>query len=300
MTTAVASSPLAATRRKAVSFVRRSLRFAKREPIGTVAGILIILLLLSAILAPVISEFDPTKTRVGRPFTGPGWDHWFGTDQVGRDVFSRVVHGGRVSLLVGIVSVAIGTVAGTIIGLLSGYFGGVLDIVLQRIIDAIMSIPTMVLALALISIFEPGTDKLILTIAVVMTPSSARIVRGAVLAVKPNMYIEAAKAMGAGSRRILLRHVLPNIIAPILVIGSVQIGNAILLEASLSFLGLGPPPPNPSWGYMISQEGRDVLTTAPWIGIFPGIFLSLTVFGFNMLGDTVRDVLDPKLRGRIG
>ena len=300
MTTTVAPSPLAATRRKAASFARRSLRFAKREPIGATAGVLIILLLLSAILAPVISEFDPTKTRVGRPFTGPGWDHWFGTDQVGRDVFSRVVHGGRVSLTVGIVSVLIGTTAGTIIGMLSGYFGGIIDIVLQRIIDAIMSIPTMVLALALISIFEPGTDKLILTIAVVMTPSSARIVRGAVLAVKPNMYVEAAKALGAGSRRILIRHILPNIVAPVLVIASVQIGNAILLEASLSFLGLGPPPPNPSWGYMISQEGRDVLTTAPWIGVFPGVFLSLTVFGFNMLGDTIRDVLDPKLRGRIG
>lgn len=300
MSTAIQATWRTDPRYKAVSLGKRWLRFAKREPIGTAAGILIILLISSALFAPLISEFDPTKTRVGRPFTGPGWDHWFGTDQVGRDVFSRVVHGGRVSLLVGIVSVSIGTAAGTIIGLLSGYFGGVLDIVLQRIIDAIMSIPTMVLALALISIFEPGTDKLILTIAVVMTPSSARIVRGAVLAVKPNMYVEAAKALGAGSRRILLLHVLPNVVAPILVIGSVQIGNAILLEASLSFLGLGPPPPNPSWGYMISQEGRDVLTTAPWIGIFPGVFLSLTVFGFNMLGDTIRDVLDPKLRGRIG
>ncbi len=300
MNTAVATAPIAGARYKAISLVRRSLRFAKREPIGTAAGILIVLLLASAIFAPLIAEFDPTKTRVGRPFTGPGWDHWFGTDQVGRDVFSRVVHGGRVSLTVGIVSVLIGTTVGTIIGMLSGYFGGFVDIVLQRIIDAIMSIPTMVLALALISILEPGTDKLILTIAVVMTPSSARIVRGAVLAVKPNMYVEAAKALGAGSGRILIRHILPNIIAPILVIGSVQVGNAILLEASLSFLGLGPPPPNPSWGYMISQEGRDVLTTAPWIGVFPGVFLSLTVFGFNMLGDTIRDVLDPKLRGRIG
>ncbi|MBM4406661.1 MAG: ABC transporter permease [Chloroflexi bacterium] len=272
--------------------------FAKRKPIGAVAAVLLIALILATALAPWVSPFPPLKTLVGPSFDGPSWSHLFGTDGTGRDVLSRVLHGGRVSLTIGILSVLLGTTLGALVGLVSGYFGGMVDSVLQRLIDTLMAFPSMILALAIVSILGPSNRNLVITIAVVILPLASRVVRGSVLSAKQNIYVDAARAIGSSDKRIMFVHILPNVFAPILVVMSIQIGQAILLEASLSFLGLGTPPPHPSWGGMLSQEGRNNIETAYWVGLFPGVFLSIAVLGFNLLGDALRDILDPKLRGR--
>ncbi len=274
------------------------LRFVRNKPVGAIAAAIVLALGLSALFAPLITPYDPLSTRVGPIQDAPSTRFLFGTDSAGRDVLSRVVYGGRTSLMTAVLAVAISTFVGTLIGLTSGYFEGKLDLILQRMIDSIMSFPAMILALAVISVLGPSTRNLVITIAVVMTPQAARIVRGSVLSVKQNVYVEAARSIGAKDTRILLFHILPNVVAPILIIVSVQVGYGILVEASLSFLGLGTPPPNPSWGSMLSEEGRQSMETAPWLAIFPGLFLSLAVMGLNLFGDALRDVMDPKMRGR--
>ena len=220
-----------------------------------------------------------------------------GTDPLGRDVLSRIVYGARVSLVVGLASVLIGTLLGTVLGLVSGYWEGKLDQVIQRGVDTTMAIPGIVLALAVMSVLGQSLTNIILVIALVIAPGASRVVRGTVLAVKQHTFIDAAQALGASPGRIMARHVLPNVFAPILVIATVWLGNAIVIEAALSFLGLGTPPPTPTWGAMLSGEGRRNLETAPYLAIFPGVAISIVVLAFNMLGDALRDVLDPRLRG---
>jgi peptide/nickel transport system permease protein len=221
-----------------------------------------------------------------------------GTDPLGRDVLSRIVYGARVSLIVGLASVIIGTLLGTVLGLVSGYWEGKLDQVIQRGVDTTMAIPGIVLALAVMSVLGQSLTNIILVIALVIAPGASRVVRGTVLAVKQHTFIDAAQALGASPGRIVVRHVLPNVFAPILVIATVWLGNAIVIEAALSFLGLGTPPPTPTWGAMLSGEGRRNLETAPYLAIFPGVAISIVVLAFNMLGDALRDLLDPRLRNR--
>jgi len=230
----------------------------------------------------------------------PSWQHPFGTDDIGRDVFSRIIHGTRISLWVGLLAVGIGTFAGAIVGLVSGYWEAWVDLILQRVMDALMAIPGLILALAIVSVLTPSTTNAMLAIAVVIIPGNSRIVRGAVLSAKQNPYVEAAQALGCPHRWIILRHILPNVTAPILIIASIWLGNAILIEASLSFLGLGTQPPTPSWGLMLSSTGRAFMEQAPWLAIFPGLAISLAVLAFNLFGDTLRDAWDPKLRRRGG
>jgi peptide/nickel transport system permease protein len=268
----------------------------RRKPLGAASAALIVVLILTAFFADVLAPYDPLAARPEIRLTAPTWQHPFGTDDIGRDVLSRVIHGARISLWVGFLAVGIGTVVGMIIGLLCGYCEGRVDLVFQRLMDAIQAIPGLVLALAIVSVLRPNTTNAMLAIAMVIIPGNSRIVRGAVLAAKQNRYVEAAQAIGCRHPRIILSHILPNVTAPILIIASIWFGNAILIEATLSFLGVGTQPPTPSWGLMLSSTGRAFMEQAPWLAVFPGFAISVAVLGFNLFGDTLRDAWDPKLR----
>jgi ABC-type dipeptide/oligopeptide/nickel transport system permease subunit len=277
---------------------RALLTALKRKPLGAASAALLVVIVLTAIFAEVLAPYDPLAPQPEIRLARPSWDHPFGTDDIGRDVLSRVIHGARISLWVGLLAVGIGTAAGMIIGLLCGYCEGRLDLFFQRVMDAIQAIPGLVLALAIVSVLKPNTTNAMIAIAIVIIPGNSRIVRGAVLSTKQNRYIEAAQAIGCRHPRIILGHILPNVTAPILVIASIWLGNAILIEATLSFLGVGTQPPTPSWGLMLSSTGRAFMEQAPWLAIFPGLAISLAVLGFNLFGDTLRDAWDPKLRQR--
>ena len=281
---------------ESISRLASLLATMRRKPLGAASAALIVVLLLTAVLADVLAPYDPLAAHPEIRLGAPSWDHPFGTDDIGRDVLSRVVHGARISLWVGFLAVGIGTAVGMIIGLLCGYCEGRVDLVFQRVMDAIQAIPGLVLALAIVSVLRPNTTNAMLAIAMVIIPGNSRIVRGAVLAAKQNRYVEAAQAIGCRHPRIILRHILPNVTAPILIIASIWFGNAILIEATLSFLGVGTQPPTPSWGLMLSSTGRAFMEQAPWLAIFPGLAISVAVLGFNLFGDTLRDAWDPKLR----
>jgi ABC-type dipeptide/oligopeptide/nickel transport system permease subunit len=268
----------------------------RHKPLGLTSAAVLVLLVLTAVFADVLAPYDPLATQPEIRLSPPSKSHPFGTDDIGRDVLSRVVHGSRISLWVGLLAVGIGTVAGMIIGLLCGYCEGRLDLLVQRLMDAIQAIPGLILALAIVSVLKPSTTNAMLAIAIVIIPGNSRIVRGAVLSAKQNRYVEAAQAIGCRHPRIIISHILPNVTAPILIIASIWFGNAILIEATLSFLGLGTQPPTPSWGLMLSSTGRAFMEQAPWLAIFPGLAISLAVLGFNLFGDTLRDAWDPKLR----
>jgi len=274
---------------------------ARRKPEGAVSAVILCILLAVGLLAPWLAPYDPYKLNVddrGLPIRmqAPNARFLLGTDPLGRDVLSRIVYGARISLVVGFGSVLIGTLAGTAIGLASGYLDGAAVGVLQRAVDTVMAVPGIVLALAVMSVLGQSLTNVILVIALVIAPGAARVVRGAVLVVKQNTFVDAAHATGAAPFRIVLRHILPNVLAPILVIATVWLGNAIVIESALSFLGLGTPPPIPTWGGMLSGEGRRNLETAPYLAIFPGLAISIVVLAFNMFGDALRDLLDPRLR----
>ena len=278
-------------------------RLVRRKPLGAVSAMIILGLVVVALLAPVLAPRDPFLFNLnerGLPIRmqAPTPAFPLGTDPLGRDVLSRIIYGARISLIVGLASVIIGTLLGTVLGLVSGYWEGTLDQIIQRGVDTTMAIPGIVLALAVMSVLGQSLTNIILVIALVIAPGASRVVRGTVLAVKQHTFIDAAQALGASPGRIVVRHVLPNVFAPILVIATVWLGNAIVIEAALSFLGLGTPPPTPTWGAMLSGEGRRNLETAPYLAIFPGVAISLVVLAFNMLGDALRDLLDPRLRSR--
>ena len=287
--------------RRAVGVWLRAASLVHGKPLGAMSALVIFALFVVAILAPVLAPYDPYDFNLnarGLPLRmqPPTTAFPLGTDPLGRDVLSRIIYGSRVSLIVGFASVIIGTTLGTALGLLSGYLEGRVDYVIQRAVDTTMAIPGLVLALAVVAVLGQSLTNVILVIALVIAPGAARVVRGAVLALKHEAFIDAALAMGASTSRIIVRHLLPNVVAPILVIATVWLGNAIVIEAALSFLGLGTPPPTPTWGAMLSGEGRRNLETAPYLAIFPGIAISVVVLAFNMLGDAIRDVLDPRLR----
>jgi len=279
-----------------VSRIRALWAVIKRKPLGMVSAGLIIVLVLTAIFANVLAPYDPLAAQPEIRLAPPSWAHPFGTDDIGRDVLSRVIYGSRISLWVGLLAVGIGTSVGMIVGLVSGYWEGRLDLMLQRVMDALMTIPGLILALAIVSVLRPSTTNAMLAIAMVIIPGNSRVVRGAVLSAKQNRFVEAAQAIGCRDYRIIASHILPNVTAPILILASIWLGNAILIEASLSFLGVGTQPPTPSWGLMLSSTGRAFMEQAPWLAFFPGLAISLAVFGFNLFGDTLRDAWDPKLR----
>jgi peptide/nickel transport system permease protein len=282
---------------------RVAVSLARRKPLGAVSAAVVAALVVVAVLAPLLAPRDPYAFNLnerGLPIRmqAPNGNFPLGTDALGRDVLSRIVYGARVSLVVGFASVLIGTLLGTGIGLAGGYREGWLDQLLQRGVDTAMAVPAIVVALAVMSILGQSLTNVIFVIGFVIAPGASRVVRGTVLAVKQQAFIDAAHASGASAGRIVLRHVLPNVFAPILVIATVWLGNAIVIEAALSFLGLGTPPPTPTWGGMLSGEGRRNLEIAPYLAIFPGLAISIVVLAFNMLGDALRDLLDPRLRNR--
>jgi peptide/nickel transport system permease protein len=270
---------------------------ARRKPLGAVAALILLVLVVTAICAPLLAPHDPYKQSFRARLQPPSQQYLLGTDTIGRDLLSRIIYGARISLGIGLVATCIGTLFGTLIGLVSGFWGGKLDLLLQRVIDCLLSFPTLILALAIVAVLGSSITNVVLAIAIVQTPRVSRIVRGNALIVREEAYIEAARAIGCRSWRILLRYMLPNVMAPIVVVASINLGNAIVIEAALGFLGLGTPPPIPSWGEMLSGAGKQYMVYAPWLAIFPGVAISLAVLGFNLLGDALRDILDPRLRG---
>jgi peptide/nickel transport system permease protein len=273
------------------------LRFCRRKPLGAIGGAVILLMVLTALLAEPLSTHDPIATDAGHTLAPPSARHWLGSDHLGRDIYSRIVHGARVSLVVGAGSTALGSLLGGLIGLLSAYFGGRVDLGAQRVLDILQGLPLLVLALVMSAALGPSIPNVIVAISVPIVPRAARVIRASVLSIREMPYIEAARALGARHARLALRHVLPNTIGPFIVLATAQLGAAVLVEASLSFLGLGVPEPYPSWGRMLSVSAAEYARSAPWLVLFPGLAISLAVFGSNLLGDALRDTLDPRLRG---
>jgi len=253
----------------------------------------VVLMVLLALLAPWIAPFDPLATSFAMVRKAPSGANWFGTDEVGRDLLSRVIWGGRASLAAGVISVTIAVGVGVPLGMLAGYVGGAIDAVISRITDAMLAIPFLILAIALAAFLGPSLSNAMIAIGITATPIFVRLARGQVLAVRAEDYVEAARAVGNPPGRILLRHILPNILPPVIVQATLAIAAAIIAEASLSFLGLGQQPPAPSWGSMLNTAQR-FLTQAPWMAVFPGLAIFVTVLAFNLLGDGLRDALDPK------
>jgi peptide/nickel transport system permease protein len=270
--------------------------FVRRRPLGAVGATIILVMAVLAATANLIAPFDPLATDYGAMLSAPGRDHWLGTDAFGRDVLSRMIYGSRTALMVGLGASLLGTVFGALIGVASAYFGGRVDLVVQRIMDVFFAFPVIILALAVVAILGTGVGNVILAIAVPMVPRCARVVRSSALSVREMPYVDAARASGYGHGRIILRHMLPNVMAPILIMSTAFLGEAILLEASLSFLGLGVTEPTAAWGLMLRGAAVEFAETAPWMAFFPGLAISLAVFGFNLFGDSLRDALDPRLR----
>jgi len=271
-------------------------RFIRKKPLGAAGGFLVLVLVVTALLANVLSTHDPVRTSTS-VLVAPGADFWLGTDNLGRDLYSRIIHGSRISLLVGLASTLVGTVIGGLVGLVSGYAVGKTDLLAQRVMDIMQALPILVLALVLAAALGPSLPNAIVAISIPIVPRAARIIRASVLAIRGLIYIEAARALGARHARVALRHILPNTMGPFIVLATAQLGGSILVEAALSFLGLGIPEPYPSWGRMLSIAAAEYAEKAPWLVIWPGLAISLAVFGTNLLGDALRDTLDPRLRG---
>jgi peptide/nickel transport system permease protein len=269
----------------------------KEKPLGACGAVIVLALLLCALLAPLLATHPYDQANVRYRLKAPGAQFYLGTDNLGRDIYSRIIYGARISVTVGFGAVSLGILLATTVGVASGYFGGKLDVLVQRLVDAWMAIPGLMFLLSVMAVLGPGLLNIIVALGVLSAANSSRVIRSATLSAKENQFIEAARAVGASHGRIILRYILPNIMAPIIIIATVSLGIVILAEAALSFLGFGVPPPYPSWGEMLSGSGRSYMHKAPWMATWPGVAISLAVFGFNMLGDALRDLLDPRLRG---
>ncbi|MBA7602058.1 Glutathione transport system permease protein GsiD [subsurface metagenome] len=276
------------------------MRLVKEKPLGAVGGIITLLLLLTGIFADLIVPYGMNECWAGGFLAPPSARFWLGTDNLGRDILSRVIFGARISVIVGLTASTLATIVSLIIGVVCGYIGGKLDLIVQRGVDIWMCFPQLILMMVIISIIGAGMWTVIFTLGIMWGIIGSRIIRSAVIGIRENVYVAAAEAIGCSTTRILTRHILPNIMAPTIILFTIRVPNVILVEASLSFLGFGIPPPVPSWGGMLSGDGRAYMFEAPWMVIWPGLALASVVYGINMFGDAVRDLLDPRLRGGVG
>ena len=274
------------------------LRFCAHQPLGAFGAAVLIFAVVVAVLAPMLAPYSPTAIEVAEKFTPPFSKQILGTDELGRDVLSRLIFGARISMSVSLLSVGIAISAGTLIGIFSAYSGGKTDLAIQRLVDTMMAFPAIIMALALMAALGASQTNVIVALVVILLPGAVRVVRSQVLSIKEQDYTLAARAIGAGSTRIMLRHILPNVMATYIVLSTITLGYAIVVEASLSFLGVGIPPDIASWGGMLNLGATTYIDVSPWLSVFPGITIAVIVFSVNLLGDSLRDVLDPKLRGR--
>ena len=295
----IADAALAGSRRSSglLGFFRRLVR---EKPLGTVGGTITLLFLLIGVFADFLAPHGVNEIHRGQALAAPSAEFWLGTDNIGRDLLSRVIFGARISVIIGLAASTLSTLISVVLGMLSGYLGGVFDLIAQRLVDAWMSFPGLVFLIVIISLIGPGMWQIIGVLGILWGVSGSRIIRGATIAIRENIYLQAATAIGCSTVRVLVRHVLTNIMAPTIVLFSVTVPGMILAEASLSFLGFGIPPPAPSWGGMLSGSGSAYMFLAPWMVLWPGLALSIVVYGTNMFGDAVRDLLDPRLRGGAG
>ncbi len=277
---------------------QEAVKFIRTKPLGAAGALIILAMMVVGAFSEVLAPYDPYHADYGLQFARPSVDHWFGTDEFGRDLMSRIIYGARIALFVGFTASFAGCTLGALLGVVSAYSGGRVDLLLERLMDILLAFPQLILALAIASILGPAVQNVVIAIAIPIIPRAARVVRSTALSVKENVYVEAVQALGASRRRVVLQHIVPNVAAPYIIMLTAQLGGAILAEAALSYLGLGSAEPTPSWGLMLSGSALSYAEKAPWIAVFPGIAISLGVFGFNLFGDSLRDALDPKLRGR--
>ena len=270
----------------------------RKYPLGAAGALVVVVMIFLAVFANFLSPYDPESNDFEHMLTPPGLQYWLGTDQFGRDILTRIIFGARTALFVGFSCAIIGATVGLVFGVASAYFGGRFDLIFQRIMDIFMAFPLIIMALAVVSIFGTGTQNVIIAITIPFIPRCARVVRSSALAIREIPYVDAARALGFTHARIILRHMAPNVMAPYLIMLTAFVGQAILLEASLSYLGLGVQEPTPAWGLMLQGGAEEYAESAPWVAVYPGIAISLAVFGFNLFGDSLRDALDPKLRSQ--
>jgi len=292
---AVAAAEVPKARRSTLAVTRD---FCRRQPLGTFGLVIVFVILIAGLGAEELAPYAPTANDFAAMTEPPSWQHLLGTDQFGRDLLSRIVFGARTALIVGLTCAVVGGFSGLILGVGSAYFGGRIDMILQRIFDILMAFPLIIMALAVVSIFGTGVHNVILAITIPLVPRCARVVRSSALSIRQLPYVDAARACGFSHARIILRHMVPNVMAPFLVLITAFVGQAILAEASLSYLGLGVQEPTPAWGLMLQGGAEEYAETAPWIAVFPGLAIAATVFGISLFGDALRDVLDPKMRNR--
>ena len=296
MTMAI-DAPAAGVRKERNGVIRFIVRLFREKPLGAAGGVIFVLFLLCGIFADVLAPDGMNQISPRNRLLAPSWSHWFGTDNLGRDMLSRCLYGAQISVIIAFTTATLATFVSVAVGIITGYLGGKIDLVVQRFVDAWMSFPDLIILIVVVSVLGPGVPQIIFTLGCLLGIAGSRIIRSAVVSVRENMYVHAAQSIGASTGRILLRHILPNIMPPIIVLFTTRVGFAILAESGLSFLGLGVPPPTPTWGGMLSGSGRTFMFQGPWLALAPGLCLTVVVYATNVFGDALRDLLDPRMRG---
>jgi peptide/nickel transport system permease protein len=289
--------PTSGARKERNRFIHFVVRLFREKPLGAAGGVVFVLFLLCGIFADVLAPYGMNQISPRTRLMAPSWAHWFGTDNLGRDMLSRCLYGAQISVIIAFTTATLATFVSVAVGIITGYLGGKIDLIVQRFVDAWMSFPDLIILIVVVSVLGPGIPQIIFTLGLLLGIAGSRIIRSAVVSVRENMYVHAAQSIGASTWRILLRHILPNIMPPIIVLFTTRVGTVILAESGLSFLGLGVPPPTPTWGGMLSGSGRTFMFQGPWLALAPGLCLTVVVYATNVFGDALRDLLDPRMRG---